>query len=161
MELFSLRFSNLLSLYKAGNVCITWHRGAFKKPLLPWKRNEYYIFLCVCVRVLVRGPGHARACVCVCNCASAAVCLCAISLTNPESNALPYCFLRPPCFQIFRHDLTNDTTFWETLLNINWVFWFSLQLLFRTFLIITIIQWDIFIDVETSSCKVSVTLVEF
>jgi hypothetical protein len=36
-------------------------RGAFVKPLLPWKNNKFYISVCVCVRVCAR----ARVCMCV------------------------------------------------------------------------------------------------
>ena len=43
---------------KTGNVRITWHWGAFLRPLLQWKRNTYCVFW---VRVRVW-------CVCVCLC---------------------------------------------------------------------------------------------
>jgi hypothetical protein len=45
---------------KIGNACL-----AFRKPLLPWKSNKYYIFLreCMRVRVWVHGRGvYLRAC---------------------------------------------------------------------------------------------------
>jgi len=35
-------------LNKTGNVCITYHWGAFVQPLLQWTSNKWYI-LCVCV----------------------------------------------------------------------------------------------------------------
>ena len=39
--------------------------GAFMKPLLSWKSNKYYIFLCVCVCVCMCGGGcRARAYAC-------------------------------------------------------------------------------------------------
>ena len=41
------------------------------------------------------------------------------------------------------------------------VFWFSLQLLWKLFLSIIIIQGDITIHVHRSSCKVTVTVVTF
>ena len=50
--------------------------------------------------------------------------------------------------------------FLKNFLNIKLVFWFSLQLLSDTFLILRRIQWDI-INVHTSSCKVPVVLVIF
>jgi uncharacterized membrane protein YphA (DoxX/SURF4 family) len=39
---------------------MTLNRGAFMKPLLPWKNNKYYIFLYLCAWVSACG------CVCVC-----------------------------------------------------------------------------------------------
>ena len=51
--------------------------------------------------------------------------------------------------------------FRKTLLSIKYVFLFSLQLLYETFLILRRIQQDIAINVETSSCKVPVKLVGF
>ena len=54
---------------------------------------------------------------------------------------------------IFRHYLINNSVFVNMLLNIIHVFWFSLQLLFETFLILSRTQWDIVINVTTSSCK--------
>jgi hypothetical protein len=47
------------------------------------------------------------------------------------------------------------------LLNIICVFWFPLQLLSETFLILRRIQRDIIINVHRSSCKVPVILVRF
>jgi hypothetical protein len=41
------------------------------------------------------------------------------------------------------------------------VFWFSIQLLFQTFLILLRIQQNVVIKVKTSSCKVPVVLVRF
>jgi len=47
------------------------------------------------------------------------------------------------------------------LFNAKYVFWFSLQLLSETFLILRINQWDINTHVHGSSCKVPVILVRF
>ena len=67
--------------------------------------------------------------------------------------------LAPPYFSVLSHKRHD---FWKRkLLNIKCVFWFSLQLLFETFLILWRIQRHIFIDVETSSCKVHVIFVGF
>jgi hypothetical protein len=55
-------------------VRIAEHWGSFTKPLLPWKSNKYYIFMCV------------RRC--VWGCTGAGVCLFACSLTYPACNAL-------------------------------------------------------------------------
>jgi hypothetical protein len=62
---------------------------------------------------------------------------------------------------IFRHYLINGTIFGKKLLNTKCVFWFSLQLLSKTFFIIRRIQRDIVINVKKSSCKVPVILVRF
>jgi hypothetical protein len=47
----------------------------------------------------------------------------------------------------------------KTLLNIKCVFWFSLQRLSETFLILRRTERDVIINVHRSSCKVSVILV--
>jgi hypothetical protein len=64
-------------------------------------------------------------------------------------------------YHIFPHYLINGTIFGKMLLNIKCVFWFSLQLLSETFLIIRIIQPDIIINVHRSSCKVPLLLSDF
>jgi hypothetical protein len=118
-------------------------------------RNKDYIFLCVCLRV--------GKCVRVCECICASVCLRACSLTHPACNEHAQCNLRPFWLHHnFRHLLKNGTIFLKKkLLNIKCVFWFSLQLLFETFLILRRIKRDIVISVETSLCKVPVILVGF
>jgi hypothetical protein len=55
-----------------------------------------------------------------------------------------------------RHDFRK-----KELLNIKWVFWFSLQLSSKTFLFLRRIRRDIVINVKTSSCKVPVILIWF
>jgi hypothetical protein len=85
-------------------------------------------------------------------------------LTYAACNALSYCHPRPLCLHyIFRHYLINDTIFGggggED--NKKWVFCFSLQLLFETFLILRRIERDIVINVKTFSFKVFVVLVGF
>jgi hypothetical protein len=59
-------------------------------------------------------------------------------------------------YHIFPHYLINGMVFGKTLLNIKCVFWFSLQILSKSFLILRIIQWDVIIHVHRSSCKVPV-----
>ena len=54
---------------------------------------------------------------------------------------------------IFRHYLTNSTIFGKKLLNIKCVFWFSLQLLFVTFLVVTRSQRHIVINVKKFFCN--------
>ena len=62
-------------------------------------------------------------------------------------------------YHIFAHNLIKYATFVITLLDIKYVFWFSLQLVCGAFLIVRIIQRDIIIHVKTSLCKVPVILV--
>jgi hypothetical protein len=83
-------------------------------PLLHWKGNEYYTFW-----------------VCVC------------SLSYPACNArAPYCHLwSTPLYNIFPHYLINSTIFEKMLLITKCVFWFSLQLLSETFLILKWNEW--------------------
>ena len=85
------------------------------------------------------------------------VCLRACSLDYPTHKALPYWHLRHlSLHHNFRHYLMNDMIFEgkERLLNINCVFWFCLQLLFETFLVLKKIKRNVVINVKTSSCKV-------
>ena len=63
-----------------------------------------------------------------------------------------YCHLWPVCFYlIFLHYLINGTIVGKKLLNIKFKFFFSLQLLYETFLIISRIQRDIIINVRRCS----------
>ena len=62
-------------------------------------------------------------------------------------------------YLIFPHYLINSTIFWKNLLHIKWVFWFSLQLLSETFLILRRNERDMIKNVYRSSCKVHVILV--
>ena len=71
------------------------------------------------------------------------VCVC--SLCYPARNAhAPYCHLWPDrLYRFFPHYLINGTIFEkETVLNTKCVFWFSVQLLTETFLIISINERD-------------------
>jgi hypothetical protein len=85
----------------------------FLEPLLQWKRNKYYIF-CVCVG----------------------------SLSCPACNAhAPYCHLWPVrLYNILPHYLINGQIFGgkKKLWNTKCVFWFPLQLLSETLLILRI-----------------------
>ena len=61
----------------------------------------------------------------------------------------------------FSHYLINGTIFENMLLKIKCVFWFSLQLLSETFLLLRRTERDIVVNVHSCSCKVPVFLVRF
>jgi hypothetical protein len=62
---------------------------------------------------------------------------------------------------IFFHIISNDKIFGKKLLNIKYVFWFSLQLLPETFLFIRIIQQDIIIKYRDLYVKYPLFLSDF
>ena len=73
-----------------------------------------------------------------------------------------YCHLWPVwLYHIFPYYLINGTIFGKELLNIKRVFWFPVQLLSVTFLILRRIQRDIVINVHRSSCEVPVIVIRF
>ena len=116
-----------------------------------WKNNKHNILLCVCVRVWVRARArvagdckHMRAC----GCGSTGVCFSACSLTYTAYNAHAPYFLRPVWLHhIFRHCVIKSTLFGKLLPNIKRMFWFFLQLLFETFLILRRNLQDIVMNV--------------
>jgi len=112
----SARYSPSASeLYKTGHVRITSDWGAFVQPLPQWESKWEMHIVSVC------------------------------SLSCPACNAhAPYCHLWPVwIYNIFRHYLINGTIFEKKLLNTKCVFWFSLQLLSETFLILRGIERDV------------------
>jgi len=102
--------------------------------LLQRKNNVYYIFL-----------------------------VCIFSLRYPACNAhAPYCHLWPvPLYNIFPHYLINGKIFAEKSPNTKCVFWFSVQLLSGTFLILRRTERDMIKNVYRSACKVPVIVVRF
>ena len=66
-----------------------------------------------------------------------------------------------PTLPCFLHYLINGTISGKTSLCIERVFWFPLQFLSKIFLIVRIIQRDIAINSQKSSCKVPVKVVMF
>ena len=91
-------------------------------------------------------------------------CLCVrVPLLARHATRVPYCDVTcgPSGSTIFLDYLTNGTIFGKKSLNIEYVFWFSLQLLFETFLILRINQRDVVINVKTSSGKVPFIFVGF
>jgi len=89
--------------------------------------------------------------------------MCICSLSYPAGNAhAPYFRLWPaPLYNISPHYLINGTIFVEKLLNTKCVFWFSLQLLSETFLILRRNERHMIKNVYRSSCKVPFILVQF
>ena len=108
----------------------------------------------VCVTMRMRACGYPGALACVCACVHTC------SLAYPTFNAYVTLFVALS-LHIFRHYLINGAIFGNKLLKIMCVFWFSLQLLSKKFLMLRRIQRDIIINVKTSPCKVPVILIGF
>jgi len=73
-----------------------------------------------------------------------------------------YCHLWPlRHYSIFPHYPINGMIFGKKLLNTKCVFWFSLQVLSETFLVLRRIQRDMIKNVCWYSCKVTVILLRF
>ena len=108
--------------------------GAYLQPLFQWKNNKYYmLWVCVC------------------------------SLRYPACNAhSPYCHLWPaPLYRIFPHYPLKGTIFEGRVLNTKCVFWFSVQLLYETFLVLRRTERDMIKTVRRYSCEVPLCLSDF
>ena len=105
------------------------------QPLLQWESNDYdTTWVCVC------------------------------SLRYPACNAhAPYCHLWPaPLYNIFPHYLKKARFSKKKIIyQIKYVFWFSLQLLSATFLVLRRNEWDMIRNVHWSSRKVPFIVVRF
>jgi hypothetical protein len=76
--------------------------------------------------------------------------------------AILYCHTWcPAVYHILLHHLISDMIFGKMSSNIKCVFWFSLQVLSETFLILRRTERDIITNVYRSSCKVPDILVRF
>jgi hypothetical protein len=114
----------------------------------------YFESVCVCVCVCV----HARTYACV----HVSLCVQAHSLSYTARKAhAPYCTVICGLSgsTMFFHILTNGKIFRKKLLKIKCVFWFSLQLLSETYLILRRNQQATIINVHRSSSKAPVILV--
>jgi len=91
---------------------------------------------CVCATIVVVEKQYYIFWVCVC------------SLSYPACNVnVPFCQLWPVWLYVFPHYLINGTIK-KKLLAIKCEFWFSLQLLSETFLILRRNKWDMFKNIH-------------
>jgi hypothetical protein len=119
------------------------------------------VYVRVCVCVCVRARGSARVLTCICVGARASACAhVALLIQHATCSHIAICSVSGST--TFSDIISHTARFFgKMLLNIKCVFWFSLQLFSRTFLILKIIQLDIVINVKRSSSKVPVILVRF
>jgi hypothetical protein len=132
------------------------------KLLLLWKSNIYYIFLRVWLRA--RGIVSARVRACRYSSALAYAIVRVALLTLREKRMRPIILsyvtsLASPYFSTLSHTRRDFRK--KKLLNINYLFWLSLQTFLENFVIMRRIQRDIVINVKTSSCKVPLFLPDF
>jgi hypothetical protein len=94
--------------------------------------NITYLCVCVCVRSCVRKRGSMQGV-----CMRVRACMYSCLSNTKRVCAILWCHLWPLWLHhIFRHYLINGAIFGKKLLNIKCVSWFSLQSLFKTFLIL-------------------------
>jgi hypothetical protein len=89
--------------------------------------------------------------------------VCVRSRSYPARNAhAPYCHLWPVrLYHIFPQYLINSTIFEKKIIEYKSVFWFCLQLLSETFLILRRFGRDTIIIIHVSPCTVPAILVRF
>ena len=93
--------------------------------------------------------------------------MCVCSLSYSACNAhVPYYIITLRSVRLYHppplpHFLINVTIYRKMFLNIKCVFWFSLQSLSETFLVLRRIHRDTIVNVHRSSCKVPVILSYF
>jgi hypothetical protein len=90
------------------------------------------------------------------------VCVCSCRYPAFKAHA-PYCIVvcgLSGCTIFFPNCLINGMIFGRKVMNTKCVFWFRLQLLSETFLILRSVQRDTFKNVYWSSCEVPVILVK-
>jgi hypothetical protein len=90
-------------------------------------------------------------------------CVCVCRLRYPACNEhAPYSHLWPAAlYNIFPRYIINVTISYKKLLNLKCVFWFSLQLLSVTFLMVRRTERSTIRNVYWSSCKVLVILFRY
>ena len=116
---------------------------------------------CVCGWRCTVASVCVRACVCGWGCTVASVCLRGCNLTNQHATRRLFAICSLWFHRVFPCYLTNGTNFGKTFLEIKCVFWFSLQLLPKTFLNLRRIQPHTVTNVNTSSCKARAILIAF
>ena len=91
------------------------------------------------------------------------VCILALVVQHADRVFSAFCYIAicglSGCDIFFSHCLTNGTIFRKKLSNIKCVFWFSLQPLSETFILLGRIQRGIIINVHRSSCTIPDILV--
>ena len=127
-------------------------QSRFRKALLPWKRNKYYIFVCARASASVCVCPGAWACASMQSCLSSEQIICAILWGHLWLLWFHHIFLRY---------LINFIIFEKKLLNTKCVFWFSLQLLSKKFLILRRIERDIVINVRRLHVKYPLFFLDF
>ena len=90
------------------------------------------------------------------------MCVCSLNYSARKAHAPYYTVIcdLSGCTELFRFYLINGSILGKQLLSIKCVF-FSVQILFETFLILRRVQRDAVLNVHSSSCKVPFFIVRF